>query len=405
MLYWRGIALGLMIGLVAWGSFSPAQAATSLITNQSSRPVCPIGSQAPGQARCHADIVTDAAGNPLFDANPNVTHPGYGPAQFRGGYGVSGVSANPVTIAVVDAYGDSSIKSNLNTYDTAYGLPSFPSCTATITTSCFKKVNQRGGSSYPANDGGWALETALDVETVHAMCQNCKLLLVEADTASLTNLMIAEDEARALGAKVISNSFGGSETSGETATDSHFNHPGVAFTVSSGDSGYGVEYPAASQFVTAVGGTSLHLNSNNTWQSETVWSGAGSGCSGFEVKPTFQHDSGCGRRSVADVSADADPATGAAVYDSIAYQGHSGWTVVGGTSLASPLVAGVYGLAGGVSSSTRANGVPYSKINYSSNLHDITVGSNGSCGSYLCQGHSGYDGPSGLGSPKGFGAF
>ncbi|MBI3624475.1 S8 family serine peptidase, partial [Candidatus Saccharibacteria bacterium] len=269
----------------------------------------------------------------------------------------------------------------------------------------FTKVNQRGGTSYPATNSGWALEIALDVETAHQTCQNCKLILVEADSSSYTNLMTAVDEARTLGATVISNSYGSGEFSGETSFDSYFNHPGVVFTFSSGDSGYGATYPAASPYVTAVGGTSLYLNANNSWLGESVWNGAGSGCSAYESKPGFQSDSGCVKRTIADVSADADPYTGAAVYDSIRYQGRLGWFQVGGTSLASPLIAGIYGLAGGVSQSTQANSVPYSLVNYSTNLHDITTGSNGSCGTYLCNGVSGYDGPSGLGSPLGFGAF
>jgi len=205
-------------------------------------------------------------------------------------------------------------------------------------------------------------------------------------------------------ADVISNSYGSGEFSGETSYDSHFNHPGIAITFSSGDNGYGVEYPASSKYVTAVGGTTLNLNSNSTYNSETVWSGTGSGCSAFELKPTWQKDNLCSKRTVADVSADADPNTGAAVYDSVKFQGQSGWFKVGGTSLSSPLVAAVYALAG-VPSGSSANSLPYSSGN-STNLHDIVSGSNGSCrGTYLCTGVSGYDGPTGLGTPNGLAAF
>ncbi len=226
---------------------------------------------------------------------------------------------------------------------------------------------------------------------------------MEADSNSFADLMAALDRAVLSGATVISNSYGASEFSGESAYDSHFNKTGIAITVSSGDSGYGVEYPAASRYVTAVGGTSLRLNSNKTYASESAWSGAGSGCSAYESKPSWQHDASCSRRAVADVSADADPNTGAAVYDSFRYQGKSGWFRVGGTSLAAPLVAATYALAGTVGTGIFGNSLPYAHL---SNLHDVAGGSNGSCGgSYLCTALSGYDGPTGLGTPNGVLAF
>jgi subtilase family serine protease len=172
--------------------------------------------------------------------------------------------------------------------------------------------------------------------------------------------------------------------------------------VSSGDSGYGVEYPAASRYVTAVGGTKLTLDSAGNRVAETAWSGAGSGCSAYEPKPSWQHDTACSRRTVADVSADADPASGASIYDSTAYQGQTGWFRVGGTSLAAPLVAAVYALAGN-GSSTSSGSFPYA---HASSLFDVTSGSNGSCGgSYLCTAVAGFDGPTGLGSPNGTGGF
>jgi subtilase family serine protease len=200
---------------------------------------------------------------------------------------------------------------------------------------------------------------------------------------------------------VISNSYGGSEFSSEGSStyDGHYNHPGVAITVSSGDSGYGVEFPAASQHVTAVGGTRLVQDSSARGWSETAWSGAGSGCSRYIAKPTWQKDSGCARRTVADVSAVADPNTGVAVYDSFRA---GGWLVFGGTSVAAPIVAGMYGLAGNSSTVTYGS-YPYSQT---SALYDVLSGSNGSCGgSYLCTAVSGYDGPTGLGTPNGTGAF
>ena len=200
---------------------------------------------------------------------------------------------------------------------------------------------------------------------------------------------------------MVSNSWGSNEFMGETSFDQYFNHPGVVITVSAGDSGYGAEYPAASQYVTAVGGTTLSLGAGNTYGSESVWSGTGSGCSAYETKPSWQKDTGCSRRTVGDVAADADPNTGAAVYDSVPDQGQSGWFQVGGTSLSAPLVAAVYALTG-TAASANYGATPYSA---SSGLHDVTSGSNGGCGTYLCNAGAGYDGPTGLGTPNGLTAF
>jgi subtilase family serine protease len=356
-----------------------------------SRPVCP-GPAAPGTARCHSHVITDARGIPNASASPS----GYGPTQFRTGYNLTAAGSSSTTIGIVDAYDDPNIESDLGVYSTHFSLPA-----CTTGNGCFKKVNQTGGTSYPAKNAGWALEISLDVEIAHAICPSCHILLVEATTNSFANLLTAEDYAVGH-ATIVSNSWGGGESSSETSNDSHFNHIGVPITFSSGDGGYGVEYPAASQYVTAVGGTTLNLNSNNSYKSESVWSGAGSGCSAYEPKPSWQKDSGCIRRTVADVAADADPNTGAAVYDTVRDQGRSGWFQVGGTSLASPLTAAVYALAGNASS-TSDGSYPYA---HTSALHDVTSGSNGSCGgSYLCTGVVGYDGPTGNGTPNGTAAF
>jgi subtilase family serine protease len=201
----------------------------------------------------------------------------------------------------------------------------------------------------------------------------------------------------------VSNSYGGGESSSETSSENtYYNHPGVAITASSGDGGYGVEFPAASRYVTAVGGTSLSKASNTRGWTETAWSGAGSGCSSYVTKPAWQTDSGCSRRTVADVSAVADPNTGVAVYDSTSYQGLKGWLVFGGTSVASPIIGTVYALAGNASA-VNYGSYPYS---HTSSLYDVTSGSNGSCGgTYLCTAGAGYDGPTGLGTPNGTSAF
>jgi subtilase family serine protease len=354
-----------------------------------SRPVCP-GPAAEGNARCHARVVVDQRGNPLATSGPN----GYSPIQFQTAYGLPSVtSGSGQTIGIVDAYDDPNIAKDLAVFSSQYGLP--PCTTAN---QCFEKVNQTGGTRYPRANSGWALEISLDVEIAHALCPNCKILLVEASSSTYTNLLAAEDYARAH-ATVVSNSWGGGEFSGEISYDSHFSGTGVPITFSSGDGGYGVEYPAASRYVTAVGGTTLTLTSSNARSSETVWSGAGSGCSAYEPKPIWQLDPGCSNRTVADVAADADPNTGAAIYDSVSYFGQSGWLQVGGTSLASPIIAASYALG-----TTYASN-PY---NLSSHLFDVISGSNGSCGTsnaYLCTGEVGYDGPTGNGTPDGVGAF
>lgn len=359
----------------------------------------------PGEAHCDARVTTNERGTPL--ASPKAMS-GYGSAQFLSAYNLSGqASGNPI-IAIVDAYDDPNIQKDLDTYSTAFGIPKLPACAVAIANSpvaCFQKVNQSGTTrSYPRVNAGWALEIALDVEVAHAVCQNCSILLVEASSNSYGNLMAAVDRAVLLGAKVVSNSWGSNEFSGETSYDSHFNRPGVAFTVSSGDSGYGVEYPAASRYVTAVGGTTLLFNTDGSYNKELAWSGAGSGCSAFEQKPAWQSDTLCARRTVADVSAVADPNTGAAVYNTVRYAGMSGWFQVGGTSLAAPIVAAVYALSGNTSGN--ANQIPYTLGNVAANLHDIVGGSNGSCsGSYLCTALAGFDGPTGLGTPNGATAF
>lgn len=351
---------------------------------------------------CHSRVIIDNAGSPKAAALPS----GYGPAQFRGAYNVSGTINTNQTIAIVDAYDNPNALADLNYYSSVFGIPGLSNCpvsTGTPTHPCFQKVNQNGGSTYPAVNSGWALESSLDVQAAHAMCQNCNILLVEASSSSYANLMTAVDRARLMNAKIISNSYGSSEFSGETAYDSHFNYPGIAFTFSSGDSGYGASYPAASPYVTAVGGTTLNVTSTNTYLSETAWSGAGSGCSAYEAKPSFQTDTACANRMIADVSADADPNTGAAVYMSTRYNGRKGWFKVGGTSLAAPLIAATYALNQNIPTTSYANNLPYQNV---ASLHDVVIGNNGTCSTpYLCSAVNGYDGPTGLGSPNGTNAF
>jgi subtilase family serine protease len=324
-------------------------------------------------------------------ATPN----GYGPADLQSAYALPSASAGAGNVfAIVDAYDDPTAEADLGTYRSTYGLSS-----CTTANGCFRKVGQTGTSALPRANGGWAQEISLDLDMASAVCPNCKILLVEANSNAFTDLAAAEDTAARLGASVISNSYGGSEFSAEsTATyNGHFNHPGIPITVSSGDAGYGVEFPAASQYVTAVGGTSL-TRAGSAF-TERAWSGAGSGCSAYIAKPSWQTDGGCARRTVADVSAVADPNTGVAVYDSYKYRGAAGWMVFGGTSASAPIVAGVYALAGDAAAAS----YPYS---HTSGLHDVTTGSNGTCSvAYLCTAGPGFDGPTGLGTPNGASAF
>jgi subtilase family serine protease len=397
----RSLLLPLIVGGLALfpAGSTPAGAANG---HASARAVCPA--PALDHARCHVLVVTDARGNPLATTAPT----GYGPDQFHGAYALPTAASSSQTIAIVDAYNDPTAKADLNTYDSTYGLPAFPSCGGAVTTACFQKVNQNGASSpLPRTNTGWALEISLDVQIAHAICQNCKILLVEAKTNSFSNLAAAVNTAASLGANAISNSYGGTETS--STLGGAYNHSGVAITASSGDNGFGVESPASYNTVVAVGGTTLRLTSSNGYSSESVWSGAGSGCSAYFAARSWQTSAsgwsatGCGtKRGVADVAADADPATGASVYDSTKYQGQAGWFKVGGTSLSSPLIAAVYALAGNGGSVSYPASIPYA---HTSSLHDVTSGSNGSCATTMCKGSTGYDGPTGVGTPNGTGGF
>jgi subtilase family serine protease len=359
-------------------------------------------------ATCFGKVISANGSGPAVTKGPV----GYGPAQIQSAYRLAGLHASGRTVAIVDAYDDPKAESDLAVYRAAYGLPA-----CTTANGCFRKVNQNGQSSpLPAKDYGWALEISLDLDAVSAACPDCHILLVEASGPTTSALMTAVDSAVRLGAVAVSNSYGGAEDSTIRAADAHLNHPGVAITASSGDSGYGVSWPASSPYVTAVGGTTLSKASNARGWTETVWSGSGSGCSAYEPKPTWQADRGCAKRTVADVAADADPNTGLGVYDTYnscgstsvcdvlislgAVQGADGWVQVGGTSLSSPLIASVYALAG---NRVNAGSYPYA---HAGSLYDVTSGSNGSCGgSYLCTGKPGYDGPTGLGTPHGTGGF
>jgi subtilase family serine protease len=343
---------------------------------------------------------------PLINSAPS----GYGPTDIRSAYNLT--TDSTATVAIVDAQDDPNAEADLAAYRAHFSLPA---CTSA--NGCFKKVNQTGATApLPAADYGWAEEISLDLDAVSATCPHCRILLVEANTPTVADLMTAVDTAaHTHGVKAISNSYGGPEDSTITAADRHLSHPGIAITAGAGDSGYGVSWPASSRYVTAVGGTSLVPSSMPRGWSETVWSGTGSGCSASEAKPAWQKDKGCGQRTAADVAADADPNTGVAVYDTYnscgsswfcdlllslgLAQGSDGYIQVGGTSLGTPIIAAIFAMAG-------HGGSPSLPYRHRTSLNDVTAGSNGSCGgSYLCTARVGFDGPTGMGTPNGTAAF
>lgn len=396
------LRMALIVSLVL-GLTGTAAAAPARLSDRSARPSDGPGavkarrvcnpSPGPGQASCLAMLRTDLP--PLRSVQPGSQPSGYHPSDIQTAYSLPRGGSGR-TVAIVNPFDTRTAERDLAVYRRQFNLP--PCTTAN---GCFRKVNQNGGTTQPtAADSGWAMETSLDLDAVSAACPDCKILLVEATDAYFSNLFTAIRQAVAQGAKYVSMSWGAPEFSGETAGDSVFT-PGVAFVAASGDAGYpNLIYPAASRYVTAAGGTTLRQVQGTSRFTETAWSGGGSGCSLYESKPPFQHDAGCSRRTAVDISADADPATGLAVYDTTPVDdGSTGWLVVGGTSLSSPLLAGMYAVAGTPGPADHPNSYPYA---HPQAFRDITQGSNGSCGgSYLCTARTGYDGPTGIGAPLG----
>ena len=351
-----------------------------------------------GTARCHSRVVTDSRGNEL-NGKPNpaaATPAGYGPADLKAAYAIPAGTGTP-TIAIIDAYGYGNAEADLAVYRSQYGLPA-----CTTANGCFKKVDQNGGTNYPRENNGWAQESALDVDMASAACPNCKIVLVEAKTNSFANLGAAVNYAKGIsGVRAISNSYGGSDSSSTTSNDTTYSATNIAITASTGDSGYGAQYPAAAPGVVAVGGTSL--TAGGAGYTESAWSGAGSGCGLYHPKPSWQNGvtDACAGRMEGDISAVADPNTGVAVYGPNS-QRVSSWLVFGGTSVSAPLVGALFALRNGninAASSIYAHATP-------TNLHDVTTGSNGTCPvNYYCNAGPGYDGPTGLGTPNGLGAL
>lgn len=342
---------------------------------------------------------------------------GYTPEQIRGAYNLASTYEGAgITIAIVDAYNDPSALKDFDVFSSQFGLPTLKGgC------GCLTVVNQSGGTKLPRNNGGWAEEISLDIEWAHSMAPLAHILLVEASSASNSNLYAAETYAAAH-AQVVSNSWGGNESSGELSQDTYFNKS-VAITVSAGDSGSPAQYPSSSPYVLSVGGTTLNVSGTcgtTNWTttgcsygSETAWSKGGGGPSAYESEPAYQTgycgtladvNNCAGKRGTPDVAWVGDPNTGVAVYDSTSYQGYVGWLVFGGTSVGAPNVAGVIADADAAHNTVFTTNNLSSRFtyqlaattsNYSTDYHDVTSGSNGSP---CCQAGTGYDFTTGLGT-------
>jgi Predicted protease len=380
-----GAAALALTGLAA----SPAAAAPAGIRNACAMPA------APHAARCFAEYVAPGAATSA-PAGASTLKP-LTPAGLRSAYRLPANAGTGMTVGIVDAQDDPRAEADVNAFRAKYQLPA---CTSA--SGCFRKVNENGKATpLPAGDPGWGVEISLDLDAVSSVCPACHILLVEGNTPSLQDLGIAVNTAVRLGAGVVSNSYGTDEFNGMTSYASYYHHSGVPILVSSGDYGFGIaQFPAVLSTTVAVGGTTLSRDTSSTargWR-ETAWNSAASGCSAYIQKPAWQHDTHCLMRMVADLSADADPRTGLLVRDSY---GYPGTVQVGGTSLSSPLVAAMIALTGKPSAFS-----PTHLYTDPKDINDIVGGSNGYCGGdYLCKAVPGYDGPTGVGTPRGLGAL
>ena len=348
-------------------------------------------------AACFSKVMVNRKGAVPASTSPAASS--IDPTELKQAYNLNGTSSGGRTVAIVDAYGYPNLERDLNVYRSQFGLGS-----CTTSNGCLRVINQSGGTSAPRFDAGWAGEQALDVDAVSAACPDCKILVVQASSASFSNLGIAVNTAaRQPGVVAISNSYGGSDAP-DSSYGAPYNHPNIAITASTGDNGYqGGSFPASSSYVTAVGGTTLVKASNSRGWSESAWSGAGSGCSTYNaaLPAASASDTGCGKRAMADVSAAADPNNGGLAVYYPTSRTSSTWAQVGGTSESAPIIASVYALSGNTGG--YANALPYQ---HSGNLFDVTSGSNGSCPTtQWCHARTGWDGPTGLGTPNGTGAF
>jgi hypothetical protein len=413
-----GITLAVALG----ASAVAASAATAAPSTESVHRAC--GVPAPGAAACTALRLTSVARAATPFASPGASQY-LTPQALHSAYSLptETQSSSTQTVAVIDAFDDPTAEADLGVYDEAFGLPP---CTSA--NGCFRKLNEHGQASpLPPVEGEWASEISIDVQMAHAICQNCHVLLVEASSEEFSDLGTAVNAAVKAGATEVSNSYGGPEEPALASlfselNASYYEHAGVVITASSGDCGYlnegcsgrqaAADFPASSPDVVAVGGTSL-TKRKEVWAS-SVWEGAGSGCSQIFAAPSWQSaipefaSTGCGEeRSVTDVSAIANPNTGVEIYDSTPEfpGGPTGWGVWGGTSVASPIIAAEFALAGGSHGVAFPAATLYSHLGDNEDLYDVVSGSNGACGGVSCQGAVGYDGPTGVGSPIGLGAF
>jgi hypothetical protein len=482
-------------------SAAPASASTASsplpFSDYGVRALC--SQPAPGHAACMALELVPRTAEAHAHSHPLVVTPssarrasgtpasgayGYTPAGLHTAYTLPTSATAAQTIAIVDAYNDPTAAADLNSYSKEFGLPE-----CTVESGCFKQINEQGEvgkQPFPktveelqaaeesasssekrkaAEATGWGVEISLDIESAHAVCENCKIVLVDAISPSYIHLEAAERAAESAGVTEISNSWGGPEQLEAEPAGSPFNHPGTVITASAGDDGYlnwdskiaeehgYANFPASSPHVVSVGGTRLEVNeTTGAWQQEAVWNGdgaGGGGCSEVFAAPAWQRSLvnwssvGCGEgRAVADVSADADPYKGVAVLDTDNFgceegaNPHPGWCTIGGTSLASPVIAATFALAGGAHSvSYPARTLYENETKLPEALHDVVpsegmLGANGQCslepkfnpasglstcstvetaaqcgGKAICLSGSGYDGPTGVGSPDGVKAF
>lgn len=367
--------------------------------------VCPDRHR--GEALCEALILN---GTPERDGASGPSG-GFSPADLQAAYDLPSTSkGSGQIVAIVDAYDDPNVASDLAYYRSYFGLSA----------ANFYKFNQYGQQyNYPESclnkQGRWCGEIALDPQMVSASCPNCTIYLVEANSGSVADLETAEAEAVALGAHVVSNSWLYSCPS-YCFNESYFSTRGVVYLAAAGDNSYNVAQPMEFGSVVSVGGTHLMKGGGKRGWSESVWggggfpgflNGTGGGCSA-EVKPSWQHDPGCKGRTANDVAAVADPVTGVATYDT--YAGGTGWTVGGGTSVATAFLAGVFGLAGNATSQDAGRTFWQKQHENPADLNPVLRGSNGHCNpTYLCTDgtheYKDYGGPTGWGTPNGVGAF
>jgi subtilase family serine protease len=394
-------------------ALAPSAGADPSPTGQANRnvPVC----LAPGNGSASCDAIrrdeVDAHGKTVPTAATAPVPGSLGPKDIQSAYNLTGLKSSGRTVAIVDAYDDPTAEKDLGVYRSQYGMTT----ACTTDNGCFTKVGQAGTSALPSPDRGWGQEISLDLDMVTATCPDCHILLVETNSSSLADLNAGvayaaglKDAAGNPVVAAISNSYGGSDTNGANyKAYQNAANAGIAVTASTGDSGYGDQSPASFPGVVAVGGTSLkHAATTRGW-TETAWTGAGSGCSRYNAKPSYQDPAltKCSNKANADVSAVADPNTGVAVYDSTPdSSGNVGWMQFGGTSASSPIIAGVYALSGNTANAGSLPWTAYAKK--TGGLYDVTSGLNGHCATRVwCSAGSGWDGPTGVGTPNGTSAF